>query len=158
MINVKRILCPTDFSDCSQISIACASALAADFGAELVFVHVDELPAAYIEGLGSGFAGHGYVPEPAHARDEIRQQLSRVVPTSPKVPYRHVYLRGNPAEEILQLAEKGQANLIVMGTHGHSAVFQLLMGGVAERVVREAKCPVLTVKNSAPNPDSSDAE
>jgi hypothetical protein len=67
-MNVKRILFPTDFSECSRPALACASALASEWKARLFIVHVDDLPAAYIEGLGSGYAGHGYVPEPENAR------------------------------------------------------------------------------------------
>jgi nucleotide-binding universal stress UspA family protein len=145
-VNVKRILFPTDFSECSQTALACASALASEWKAQLFIVHVDDLPFAYIEGLGSGYAGHGYVPEPENARDEVRDQLGRVLPTAANVICERRYLRGNPAHEILKFAERENVDLIVMGTHGHTAALRLLMGSVAESVMRRASCPVLTVR------------
>lgn len=152
-MNVKKILFPTDFSECSQGALACASALASESGAQLFIVHVDELPAAYIEGLGSGYAGHGYVPEPENARDEIREQLSRVLPTVPNVNCEHRYVRGNPADQILKFAERENVDLIILGTHGRTAALRLLMGSVAEAVVRRSKCPVLTVKQPSVQPE-----
>ena len=156
-MNVKKILFPTDFSECSQAALECASALAAQSAAQLFIVHVDDLPQAYVEGLGSGYAGHGYVPEPENARDEIREQLSRVVPTMPSVNCEHRYLRGNPADQILKFAERENVDLIIMGTHGRTAALRLLMGSVAEAVVRRATCPVLTMKQPAARPEVAGA-
>jgi nucleotide-binding universal stress UspA family protein len=155
-MNVKRILFPTDFSGCSQAALECASALASESGAELLIVHVDELPRQYIEGFGPGFAGHGYVPASENTRDEVREQLNGVTPTIPGVRCEHHYLRGDPAEQILKLAERQDIDLIVMGTHGRTAALRLLMGSVAEAVVRRANCPVLTLKKPIPQVNSTE--
>jgi hypothetical protein len=74
--------------------------------------------------------------------------LNRVLPTAANVTVEHCYLRGNPAHEILAFAEREKVDLIVMGTHGRTAAARLLMGSVAEAVLRRANCPVLTVKPS----------
>ena len=75
--------------------------------------------------------------------------LSEVVPTDPAVGYEHRLLIGSPATSIVQLAEREGVDMIVMPTHGRTGLVRLLMGSVAEEVVRKAKCPVLTVKAAA---------
>lgn len=72
--------------------------------------------------------------------------LEQVKPTDPTVPYVHRLVMGNPADEIVRLAEEENADLIVMATHGRTGIGRVLMGSVAEAVVRRAKCPVFTLK------------
>ena len=72
--------------------------------------------------------------------------LHAVKPADPKVPFEHRLVMGNPAEEIVRLADEEGADLIVMATHGRAGFKRLLMGSVAEEVVRRAKCPVFTFK------------
>lgn len=72
--------------------------------------------------------------------------LHAVLPTDPNVPFEHRMLKGDPAEEIVRFADEAHCELIVMGTHGRTGFKRLLMGSVAEAVVRRAKCPVLTYK------------
>jgi nucleotide-binding universal stress UspA family protein len=145
-MTIKKILHPTDFSEYSQAALQYASALAAQTGATLVLAHVDDLPQVYVEGMTSGYAGHGYAEEPDSTRDVIRAQLDAIQPTVAGVPCEHQYLRGDAAVEIVKFAESESVDLIVLGTHGHSAALQLLLGSVAEEVVRSATCPVLVVK------------
>ena len=71
------------------------------------------------------------------------------MPTDPTVPVVHKLLVGDPAEAIVQQAEAEHADMIVMGTHGRTGLTRMLMGSVAEAVVRRAACPVLTVKQPA---------
>jgi nucleotide-binding universal stress UspA family protein len=134
-----KILYPTDFSTLGQTALEAATSLARDQGATLVIAHVEEPSAAY----GGGELYYG-LTEPS--REEIWRMLQAVVPTDPAVEYAHRLLIGSPAEAIVHLAEKEGANLIVMPTHGRTGLSRLLMGSVAEEVVRKAKCPVLTVK------------
>jgi nucleotide-binding universal stress UspA family protein len=81
--------------------------------------------------------------------------LSEVLPTDPAVGFEHRLLIGSPATGIVHLAEKENVDMIVMPTHGRTGVLRLLMGSVAEEVVRKAKCPVLTVKAAAPKPEKA---
>ena len=82
-------------------------------------------------------------------RQELDRMLAEVVPTDKSVGYEHRLLVGSPASAIVHLAEKEGVDMIVMPTHGRTGLMRLLMGSVAEEVVRKAKCPVLTVKAAA---------
>jgi nucleotide-binding universal stress UspA family protein len=84
------------------------------------------------------------LPEPDHAA--VEQMLSKVVPKSGDVAYEHHLLSGSPADEIVRFAGSHQADLIVIGTHGRTGLRRVLMGSVAEAVVRGANCPVFTFK------------
>jgi nucleotide-binding universal stress UspA family protein len=135
----KKILVPTDFSPFHETALAYATSLARDTGATLLIVHVDEPPLAY--GAGEFYA----VPATPDAGEQ-RAMLATVVPTDPEVHFEHRLLVGDPASEIVQLAADEGVDLIVMGTHGRTGLRRLLMGSVAEAVVRRASCPVLTLK------------
>ncbi|MBL9122774.1 MAG: universal stress protein, partial [Planctomycetaceae bacterium] len=78
--------------------------------------------------------------------DPGEASLDKVVPTVPGVACSHRLLSGDPAEELLGLATAESVDLIVMGTHGHTALAKLLLGSVAEAIVNRAACPVITVK------------
>ena len=144
-MNMQKILFPTDFSHAGDAALQFATSLARDTGATLLIVHVEEPPAAY----GGGELYYG-VPEPAH--DELRRMLHEVVPVDPAVPYEHRLVTGDPANAIVNLAEMEGADLIIMGTHGRTGLTRLLMGSVAELVVRRSKCPVLTYRQPAQQP------
>lgn len=139
----KTILAPTDFSPASRAALAYASALAHQWDALLLIVHVEEPVAAIMlnENLES----------PLYPNPETRQLLESVVPNDAQVRYEHRLALGIAAEEIPRLAEYEKVDLIVMGTHGRTGLTRLLMGSVAEAVVRRATCPVLTVKCPAPD-------
>ena len=141
-MNAHKILFPTDFSSASQEALKWATSLARDSGASMTIVHVEEPPMAY----GGGELYYG-VEEPN--RDELKRMLSEVVPADPAVPYEHRLMIGSPATAIVEMAQRENVNLIVMPTHGRTGLMRLLMGSVAEEVVRKAKCPVLTVKPAA---------
>lgn len=138
----RKILFPTDFSHTGDAALELATSLARERGATLVIVHVEEPPAAY----GGGEMYYG-MPEPA--TDDLQQMLEQVLPTALDVPYEHRLITGDPASEISGLAEKENMEMIVMGTHGRTGLMRLLMGSVAEVVVRQASCPVLTYKQPA---------
>jgi nucleotide-binding universal stress UspA family protein len=122
-----------------------ATSLARDRGAVLVIVHVEEPPLAY----GGGELYYG-IQEPDQA--ELKRMLHAVVPADPAVPCEHHLLIGSPASAIVHLAEREGVETIVMPTHGRTGLMRVLMGSVAEEVVRKAKCPVLTVKPAAARP------
>jgi nucleotide-binding universal stress UspA family protein len=142
-MNAAKILFPTDFSTLGQTALEMATALAKERKAKLLIVHVEEPPMAY----GGGELYYG-IEEPN--RTEIQRMLGAVLPTDPAVGYEHRLMIGNPATALVQLAEKEHVDMIVMPTHGRTGLLRLLMGSVAEEVVRKAKCPVLTVKAAVP--------
>lgn len=137
----QTILHPTDFSEAANFAFRLAVSLARDHQARLVIVHVAPTPYA--------IGGEIMVapPEPASVqREELLDRLHEMKPSAAEVEFEHRLYEGNPAEEILRAAEASSADLIVMGTHGRTGLSRLLMGSVAEQVVRRASCPVLTVK------------
>jgi universal stress protein A len=144
-MKAKRILFPTDFSAYGQEALRWATVLARDTGATLVIAHVEEPPMAY-------GGGEMYFPSEEGNREELKQALVKIVPPDSKVPFEHKLLVGDPANAIVEAAEQEHADLIVIGTHGRTGLTRLLMGSVAEAVVRKAKCPVLTVKHPSAAP------
>ena len=138
----KKILVPTDFSTTTKAAMQLATSLARDSGAALVILHVEEPPMAY----GGGEFYYG-IQEPD--QDELLRMLHEFVPADPAVPYVHRSVTGDPAHTIVRVAEEEDVDMIVMASHGRTGLTRLLMGSVAEVVVRHAKCPVLTVKQPA---------
>lgn len=138
-MSTKRILYPTDFSHASDDGLEYAASLARDMGATLLIVHVEEPPVAYA-------AGEMYYGIPNPDRRELESMLSAVKPKTADVNCEYRLLQGDPAHEIVTLADEGETDMIVMGTHGRTGLSRLLMGSVAEAIVRRANCPVLTFK------------
>ena len=135
----KTILFPTDFSTASDAALEHAAALAKQSDARLLIVHVEEPPLAY----GGGELYYG-LPEPDSAR--ILAMLEDVKPADPAVPFTHRLTMGDPAGEVVRLAADEGVDMIVMGTHGRTGLTRLLMGSVAEAIVRRAPCPVLVYR------------
>jgi nucleotide-binding universal stress UspA family protein len=131
MIRIRRILYPTDFSSYSNQAYFHAVALAENHGASLTVLYVYN-PAAISMEEGE--------------RDYWREQLEQIRPIDPSISVRHVLLEGDPATEIVHYARDAAIDLIVMGTHGRTGLERLLMGSVAEKVMRDANCSVLVVK------------
>jgi len=140
-MNAYKILYPTDFSPMSLTALDVATSLARERAATLVIAHVEEPPLAY--------AGLEFDFRPEAPRDEILRVLKEIVPTNISVPFEHRLIAGVPAPAIIDLAQREGIDLIVMATHGRAGLRRVLMGSVAEEVVRKAKCPVLTVKPAA---------
>lgn len=131
MIHVKRILYPTDFSTYSNQAYFHAVGLAETYGASLTIVYV------YTPGSAESAGG---------SRRYWRSQLEQVRPSNPAIPVHHAFLEGDPASEIVRYAADAGIDVIVIGTHGRTGVDRLVMGSVAEKVMREAPCSVLVVK------------
>ena len=138
----KTIVFPTDFSTASDAALVHAEALARQSGARLLIVHVEEPPLAY----GGGELYYG-LPEPDSER--ILKMLEDVKPSDPSVPYAHRLTMGDPAGEIVRIAADERAEMIILGTHGRTGMTRLLMGSVAEAIVRRAPCPVLVYREAA---------
>lgn len=145
-MNIKKILVPIDYSECSSAALEYASRFASDPGARLYIVHVDSLLDIKLPTFPPDLVGNTYDAPWGHERHEIHQRLTTVVPTVADVAYEYCYLTGSPVAQILRLAEREQIDLIVMGSHGRTGLSKLLMGSVAEGVMRGAKCPVIVVK------------
>ena len=141
-MKLHRILVPVDFSAGSEAALDMATSLARDNGAGLILVHVEVIP------LSAAGGEYLYaVPEPP--TEELLAKLNAVVVPDSHIPVERRLLAGDPADAIIRLAQTEAADLIVMGTHGRRGLARLLMGSVAEAIVRAAPCPVLTVKQPA---------
>jgi nucleotide-binding universal stress UspA family protein len=139
---IRTVLQPTDFSAPSEAALELACSLARVHGARLVIVHV----APYEVTAGGMMA----VPmNPGYYQDALDGLQDRVVGPSPGFPVEIGLREGAPAEEILRAADDLGADLIVMGSHGRTGLGRLLMGSVAEAVMRRADCPVLLAKRLA---------
>jgi nucleotide-binding universal stress UspA family protein len=143
MLGFQTILHPTDFSENSLRAMRLAGELAGDYQARLVVMHVVKTP-----GISLGFEANEI--EPGLLLQDARQNLDNLDITGLDVERRLV--EGEPAAEILRQAEDIGASLIVMGTHGHTGMVRLLMGSVADEVIRKAHCPVLSVPDLIAEP------
>ena len=145
MLPVELILCPTDFSGPACTCVRAASELAEHFAAELLLVNV-------VPAFPSVPPDPNYVfkiPEYErylHADAEAQLQKAREEMVSKKVKVRTPVGHGSAAEEIVLIAKTENADLIVISTHGSTGLERLVFGSVAEKVVRLAECPVLTVR------------
>ncbi len=128
MLNVRRILYSTDFSSYSNQAYFHAVALAEHHEASLTIAFV------YTPAAEGGDKRH------------LRKQLENIRPENPGIPVHHVFLEGDPAAELVRYTIDAGMDLVVMGTHGRTGMERLLMGSVAEKVMREAPCSVLVVK------------
>jgi len=153
MAQITRVLVPTDFSAASDSALTYARSLARQFGASINLVHVFEDPFT-----SGAFVGDGTVMMPLDLRQSLEnlaqeQLASRHAEHIGTLPLSSTdLLMGSPARRIVEHAEETNADLIVMGTHGRSGLGHLLLGSVAEKVVRTARCPVLTAREPAPQP------
>jgi len=139
MLPIHTILHPTDFSDHSTHAFQLACALTRDYNARLVVLHV-VVPPTVIYGEGI------LPPDPELLRREAQEQLAHLLAPQANVRAERRLAEGDPAAEVLSAAEEIGADLIVMGTHGRTGLGRLLMGSVAEEVMRHAPCPVLTTR------------
>jgi nucleotide-binding universal stress UspA family protein len=141
----SRILWPTDFSPGAKAALPHAVNLAAGAGAELVVLHVLAIAPMYsVPEATAGF----WDEWDKQTRAEAERQLEKLVTQLQKAKLRTriVLVRGVPFEQILRAAKRLKCDLIVLATHGRTGLRHVLMGSVAENVVRRASCPVLTVR------------
>jgi nucleotide-binding universal stress UspA family protein len=143
-MNYKKILFATDFSPASETALKYATSLARDSGALLLIAHIEELPMPYA-------GGEMYFAQPEYPNPEVKKMLDAVVPPDKSVKYEHRLIMGTAADDIVRVADEEGVDLIVIGTHGRTGLMRVLMGSVAESVMRLATCPVLTVKQAHAN-------
>ncbi len=150
MVNIKKILYPTDFSEYSIAALPYAIGLSKQNESEFHCLHVVDVE-------NEEFIRHGYViplvSQPDISESEImrsaQKQLDEFVSENMAVaqPLVKKVIRGKPFVEIIRYARDNSIDLIVMGTHGRSALASMLLGSVAEKVVRKAPCPVLSIRH-----------
>jgi len=146
-IQIQKILCPVDFSKNSDHALEYAVAFAERHQAELVVIHVMDYAAIDVLDYPSAFEFSTQINE--RMREIAEERLNQLAETR-REEYARISTRlttGTPFLEIVTLAREEGADLIVMGTQGRSGLAQVFMGSVAEKVVRKAHCPVLTVKH-----------
>ncbi len=145
MLPVKRILCPTDFSDPSSEAFGVAAELGGHFGAEVLLVHV----VSAMPPLAHDPIRPFQVPEYEQAlHADAQRKLQGMADTLAKqgLEARTAVGHGDAGSEIVRIAKEENAGLIVIATHGTTGLEHVLFGSVAERVVRLAHCPVLSVR------------
>jgi universal stress protein A len=146
MIKLQKVLVPTDFSDCSEAALKYGRAFAKAFGASLHLLHVIQDP------YTQPWAAEAF---PAPLNDlldqwqaQARKRLSESLTEADRAAVTIGVQIGAPYLEIVRYAQEQQIDLIVLGTHGRGPLGHVLLGSVAEKVVRKAPCPVLTVRAS----------
>jgi len=148
MIKLKKILYPTDFSDSSLEALKYAVSFSRDYKARLVLMHVVN-EQIFSEGLS---LPRVTAPEALEQEmtAEAERQLKALIPANERagLDWEMVILRGMPFLEIVRYAKANDVDLIVIGTHGRSGLEHVIFGSTAERVVRKAPCPVLSVQPS----------
>jgi nucleotide-binding universal stress UspA family protein len=151
MLPIGKILCPTDFSQPSYEALDVATELAAHFSAKLLIIHVIvpvPVPQASPSGPPPAFDIASYEKQLEASSNEsldalIHERISGEVPD-----VQTSVLIGDAAYEITRIAEDEKVDLIVIATHGRTGWRRFLFGSVAEKVVRLASCPVLTIQAS----------
>jgi nucleotide-binding universal stress UspA family protein len=149
-MNIRRILFPTDFSRYNDAALEFASTVAAEANALLYIVHVDDM---HDLNVPLAISGPRESTSEIWDRSPVRQRLEQVVPPVSDVQHTHQYLEGLPVDEIVKFAKREDIDLIVMASHGRTGLSRLLMGSIAEGVMRKAACPVLIVRQPAKEHD-----
>ena len=151
-MNIKSILFPTDFSQHTDAALKYASALAAEAGATLHIVYVHDVRQV---NAAMGEPSALYAVAWDDQLHQARERLNRTLPTAATVNYTQHCLMGIPDAELVQYAEDNKIDLIVMASHGRTGISRLLMGSVAEAVMRRAPCPVLIVRQPTDKDEQS---
>lgn len=139
-LSVNRILAAADFSETSDKAFDYALSLAKVFEAEVVALHILQEPILYQPTTAQSYRDEFE----RKMQDQLDEMLKRH--TCEGVNVTTAMRQGAPFVEIIQFAEAEKCDMIVLGTHGHGPLQHMLMGSVAEKVVRKAKCPVLVVR------------
>ena len=144
VIALNKILCPYDFSESSSHALRYAIEFASAYKAKLYLLHVFD-----IRVLDYGEPIYGISIPTKDAIGTIKTELANSIPEKVKneLQVETVVVSGVPFYEIIKFANENGIDLIVMGTHGRTGIAHILLGSVAERVVRKASCPVLTVRH-----------
>ena len=145
MVNIKNILCPIDYSVYSEMALKYAIEFAEKYQAKLYLVHVLDIRVYDIN--DPDLYNVNIVDE--ETINKLRERLLKCVneDTKSKLSVEAIIIQGVPFAEIIRTAKECKIDLIVLGTHGRTGLSHALMGSVAEKVVRKAPCPVLTIRH-----------
>jgi nucleotide-binding universal stress UspA family protein len=144
-VNLKKIVVPQDFSDYSMHALKYAVTFAELFKSELIILHVVE-PIVYPADFSFGQVSIPAMEEEIRKRseEELNELVAKEIPSSIKVT--SIIKVGKPFIEIIEVAKSENADLIVISSHGRTGMDHVLFGSTADKVVRKAPCPVLTVR------------
>jgi nucleotide-binding universal stress UspA family protein len=149
MIQIKNVLVPTDFSEPSDVALRYGKAFAENFQAALHLIHVLDESALVYPWTSPDGTPIALGAARSEMENMIKDRLSKILSDAEREKFsaRVSTLCGSPFMEIVAYAKAQNIDLIVMGTHGRGPIAHMLMGSVAEKVVRKAPCPVLTVRH-----------
>lgn len=144
MIKLKKILCPIDFSECSIYALSYAIDLSTKERASLYLMHVIE---THISDMGDILKQIDLLLDDKQI-DNLRMRLTNLIPDNIRtnIHIQPIVEKGIPSVEIIKTAKDNQIDIIIMGTHGRTGLEHILIGSVAERVIRSAPCPVLSIR------------
>jgi nucleotide-binding universal stress UspA family protein len=156
MANITRILAPVDFSSGSKVALDYALVFADRFNAKLTLLHVWDVPQTLRPDLMVWLEGSDRQPVANIVSRQAEEEMNAFLGQLPEAARSRIEPRneqGETVRTILHVAKEERFDLLVLGTHGRSGIAHVLMGSVAERVVRQATCPVLTVRIASPKGD-----
>ena len=150
ILNFKRVLVTTDFSEAGDAAIPHAFRVAGDHGAEVVLCHVIETPPTPNPLYSHYTPTELFRPEARlkaeqQAHEALRARVPKDAPLA-GVPFRTRVVDGEPVARILEVAREEEADLLVIATHGRTGLKHFFLGSVVERVIRQAHCPVLVTR------------
>ena len=146
MITLKKIMVATDFSPHSEVAINYATEFSKTFGAEILLASIVEEPSlmAELPPMGEAY----FPPNLAEMQQQSAEKaLQRKIEEHGLSNARTIVTVGTPFVEIVRIAREEEVDLLIIGTHGRGAIAHMLLGSVAEKIVRKAPCPVLTVRS-----------
>jgi universal stress protein A len=147
-MGIRHILVPIDYSQNSQVALSYAAELALSFGASLDIVHVWDRPTYVTDAVMVQRPGEAHKPIGELIRENAQKDMNEYLSsmTLPSgVPTTSRLLSGDPAASLIAELKKGEHDLVVLSTHGRTGVAHLLLGSIAEKLVRLSPVPVLTV-------------
>ncbi|MFC1798521.1 universal stress protein [Thermodesulfobacteriota bacterium] len=146
MLSIKRICCPTDFSEPSYEALQTANEIALHFSAELILLHVvTPIPVIPIHDDPSSFNLPLYEKEmETNAVKALNQIQVEKIPA--EIQSRNVVIQGDPAKQIVKMADDEKVDMIVIATHGFTGWKKVMFGSVTAKVIRLSACPVLSIR------------
>jgi len=148
---IAKILYPTDFSEHSLVAIPLTVDLAEHYGAEVHCLHAVDTDHEFLMEAGYVLPLRTEPIDSEQLRRVARERVDEFVDhhmSEVRSPVRKVVALGNPFEQIIRYARQEKIDLVIIGTHGHSALASMLLGSVTEKVIRKAPCAVLSVRHS----------